>query len=285
MSDASELGALPLDALALRARAGDADALEALVRALQDPMFRLARRMLGHPDEARDATQEILVRIVTKLSTFRGESAFSTWAYRVACRHLLRARATYRKHTFAQLVEEDLAKAPNVIAASTLASAEARLLEEEVFLGCTQAMLQALDRPQRIAYVLGGICELAPADAAYALGITEVAFRKRLSRARATLDAFVARHCGVARAQNACRCAHQVNHNVALGRLVPTRLRHATETPRTSLEALRALGEIREVRDALALYAAQPAFTSPVDLASTVRALVAVEGGKRVFSA
>ncbi|WP_437800778.1 RNA polymerase sigma factor [Sorangium sp. So ce693] len=274
-----------LDALAIRACAGDREALEALVRGLQDPLFRLARRFLGHPEDARDATQEILILIVTKLSTFRGESSISTWAYRVACRHLLRARATYRRLTFEQLVDEDLAKAPNAIGAEVLESAEARLLEEEVFLRCTQAMLQALDRPLRIAYVLGGICELESTDAAYALGITEAAFRKRLSRARAALDAFVSKHCGVANPANPCRCAFQVNHNVALGRLNPRGLVHAKPTERTSLEALQALGEIRAVRRSLELYRAQPAFTSPEDLAARVRSMIAIGRGSRLFDA
>jgi hypothetical protein len=81
-----------LDELARRAAEGDREALSALVRDLQHPMYRLALRFLGHPDDAQDACQEILVRIVTRLGTFEGRSKFTTWAYTVAVRSLLRTR-------------------------------------------------------------------------------------------------------------------------------------------------------------------------------------------------
>jgi RNA polymerase sigma factor (sigma-70 family) len=83
---------LSLDELARRAAEGDRQALSALVRDLQHPMYRLALRFLGHPDDAQDACQEILVRIVTRLGTFEGRSKFTTWASTVAVRSLLRTR-------------------------------------------------------------------------------------------------------------------------------------------------------------------------------------------------
>lgn len=262
-----------LDALAERAKGGDRNALEALVRGLQDPLYRLATRYLGDRERARDATQEISILVITKLSTFRGESALRTWAYRVACRHLLRARAARREIALDDIAAS-LAQPPNDIAPSTLARADARLLEEEVFLGCTQAMLRALDRPQRIAFVLGGICELDARDAAYALGITEVAFRKRLSRARGALDAFLTAHCGVADASNPCRCRHQVNLRVQRGLLDPGCLRFAGASARTSVEALRARAEVGKVKRALDLYRAQPVEHAPEDFAAHLRAML-----------
>ena len=81
-----------VDELARRASEGDREALSALVRDLQRPMYRLALRFLGHPDDAQDAYQEILIRIVTRLGSFEGRSKFTTWAYTVAVRSLLRTR-------------------------------------------------------------------------------------------------------------------------------------------------------------------------------------------------
>ena len=63
---------------------GDKPALERVIRSVQDRVHRLAMRMLANPDDAAEATQEILIRVVTKLSTYRGESAFETWVYRIA---------------------------------------------------------------------------------------------------------------------------------------------------------------------------------------------------------
>src|SRR5258707_7048608 len=78
--------------LVQRARSGDAVAVEDLVREVADDVYRLSLRVLWHPQDAEDATQEILVKVVTRLDSFRGEAAFTTWAYRVAANHLLSTR-------------------------------------------------------------------------------------------------------------------------------------------------------------------------------------------------
>lgn len=256
-----------LDALALRAKAGERDALEALVSGLQDRMYRLAVRMLGRADPARDATQEILVLVITRLSRFRGDSSVVTWAYRIAVRYLARQRRRAERWTFEQLAE-DLGKPPNEIAEQTLARAEASLLEEETFLGCTQAMLLSLAPDQRLAFTLGALCDLSLAEAAAIVGISEVAFRKRLSRARQTLDAFLTKHCGVSDPRNACRCAFQVNFNVARGRPLPEHRQLA------SGQVLRALRELRGVRRSLTIYQAQPAHQLDAEAAAQLRALI-----------
>jgi hypothetical protein len=74
--------------LIARANAGEAGALEALVRRHQAYVFNIAVRMLYCPQDAEDATQEILIKVVTKLSTFEGRSRFRTWLYRIATNHL-----------------------------------------------------------------------------------------------------------------------------------------------------------------------------------------------------
>ena len=79
-----------LEALVTRTKAGDRHAAETLIAAVQDDLFRLAMRMLGLRAEAEDATQEILLQALTHLSEFRGDSAFRTWLWRIAVRHLLR---------------------------------------------------------------------------------------------------------------------------------------------------------------------------------------------------
>jgi RNA polymerase sigma factor (sigma-70 family) len=76
-----------LRALVRQAVEGDAGAIETLVRRVQDDVHGLAVRMLWCPDDAADATQEILMKVVTRLASFRGESAFRTWVYRIAVNH------------------------------------------------------------------------------------------------------------------------------------------------------------------------------------------------------
>ena len=94
---------LSIEDLVSKAKQGDKQALDGLVRAIQDRVYGLAIRMLCHPADAEDATQEILVKIVTHLSDFRQESAFTTWVYRIASNHLLtmsKRRAERREITF-----------------------------------------------------------------------------------------------------------------------------------------------------------------------------------------
>ncbi len=71
------------ESLVAKARGGDMDALDALVRRHESWVFNLALRMAWRRDVAEDATQEILIKAVTKLSTFAGNSAFRTWLYRI----------------------------------------------------------------------------------------------------------------------------------------------------------------------------------------------------------
>ena len=78
-----------LERLVEAAKEGDKKALETLILKIQDKIYGLALRMLYNPSDAEDASQEILLKIITHLGTFRGESAFTTWMYRVAVNHLL----------------------------------------------------------------------------------------------------------------------------------------------------------------------------------------------------
>jgi DNA-directed RNA polymerase specialized sigma24 family protein len=84
-----------LEAAVVRAQHGDAAAVEEVLAAVQDNVHRLALRMTGCRDDALDATQEILIKVLTKMSTFTGDAAFTTWVHRVAVNHLLdRKRST-----------------------------------------------------------------------------------------------------------------------------------------------------------------------------------------------
>ena len=139
-------------------------------------------------------------------------------------------------------------------------------------------MLRALDPPQRIAFVLGAVLELEASEAAAVLEVSVPAFRKRLSRARSTLDAFVSKNCGVANRDARCRCAFQINHAHRQGRLDPAHLRYASRTTQTSLEALRAVGEIARVKRSIELYRAQPAFEAPEDFSARLREILESAG-------
>lgn len=198
-----------LDQLAKQSQGGSKAALEELVRNLQDRMHHLAMRILVNPDDAQEATQEILILVVTKLSTFRGDSAFTTWAYRVATNYLLTAKkiAARDRNLNFEIFAADL---QNGLVADPAPQADDVVMLNELRIACTMAMLLCLDMNHRIAYVLGDILEIEHGDAADILEISKDNFRKRLSRARSQVVAFTSQNCGLASDNAKCSCPRRL---------------------------------------------------------------------------
>ncbi|HYL79068.1 MAG TPA: sigma-70 family RNA polymerase sigma factor [Bryobacteraceae bacterium] len=257
----------------VRARAGDAAALEELVVSLQPKIYRLALRMIWHPEDARDATQEILIRIITNLSAFRGESAFSTWTYRIAANHLLTVRKNrleeqgYTFERFGRELGQNLSE-PH--------SPEDTLLLEEIKVGCTLAMLQCLDRPLRLAYILGEILELDHAEASSVLAVSPAVYRKRLSRARNIVVEFMKAKCGLVEPRNSCRCSKRLHVALQLGRVDPGHLLFAqnSENSHAFRGVLVEIRRLDEGRRAAALYRSADDAVPPATFTARIRELL-----------
>jgi RNA polymerase sigma factor (sigma-70 family) len=249
----------PLETEVARARTGDRGALESVLRAVQKDVYDLALRFLWHPQDAEDATQEILVRVLTGLGGFRGESRFRTWVYRIACNALLTARRQRmeRQPMSFEAFGQDLAQG---LSDKTDDDVENKLLLEEVKIGCTLAMLLCLDRERRLAYILGEILELDHNEAGEVLAVSPAVFRKRLSQARSQITSFMLSRCGLADAANACRCRKRVDAAVALGRVDPARLLFASsqQQARGFPKVLAEIRRLDDTRRAAALYRAHP---------------------------
>src|SRR5262245_26234768 len=207
-----------LEALARRAIDGDRDALDHVVRDLQGDVYGLALRMLWNREDAEDATQDILVRVVTRLSQFDFRSKLKTWVYRIAVNHILDVKKSpiERMELTFERFGRDLADG---LSSDGPGDAERSLLTEEVKVGCTLAMLQCLDRPHRVAYILGDILDLPGPEAADALSISPELLRKRLQHARSAVVAFTRSHCGLASDTAACACNRRVPVALRAGRV------------------------------------------------------------------
>src|SRR4030095_12251357 len=72
-----------------QAKSGDRAALEKLVLRHQAWIYNIAVRMVFQPQDAEEVTQEVLVKVITKLSTFKGECKFRTWVSRIPATHVL----------------------------------------------------------------------------------------------------------------------------------------------------------------------------------------------------
>jgi len=267
-----------LEQLAEQAQAGGSEAMERLVEQIQDNIYGLALRMLWNTEDARDATQEILIRVITHLGSFRGESKFTTWVYRIAANHLRDARKSrleeqqYTFERFGDELDEGMSDAP----IQWEQPIDEALLLEEIKIGCTLGMLLCLDRGHRLAYILGEILEIESAEAAEILDITPAAFRKRLSRARAGVVDFMKKRCGLVNASNPCRCRRRVNHALTQGRINPKQLlfaRDAGEVARFP-EVLTEIRKLEGARACAALYHSHPDFALAESFVTFLRRLV-----------
>jgi RNA polymerase sigma factor (sigma-70 family) len=88
--------------LARQAQQGDRESLEALIARHQAWIYNIVRRMVYWPQDSEDITQEILIRVVTKLSTFEHRSSFRTWLYRLVVNHVLNMQQRRSQWDFAR---------------------------------------------------------------------------------------------------------------------------------------------------------------------------------------
>lgn len=252
-----------------RAQGGDRGAVESVLVTVHEDVHRLALRMTGSRDDAQDATQEILVKVLTRLSTFHGQAAFTTWVHRVAVNHLLdRKRSAVERYemsfgAFAEDLHDGLTAAPHD-------SPEQDVLAREVEHGCTLAMLTCLDRQARAAYVLGEVFDVSSRDGAWICETSEAAYRQRLSRARTAVRQFVTAHCGlVAPATTRCHCRRRVSVAVKLGRIDP-----AITSNVTTADVDAAVAEMEHLYDTAALLRSVPDAIAPDKVTAQIRTLL-----------
>lgn len=271
---------IDLNGLADAARQGSKEALETLIQHTQGYIYNLAIRMLKTPVDAEDATQEILIRIITHLGQFRGESAFLTWAYRIASNWLINAHrreAGKNETSFEQLAERldaSLALHDPSGRGSVEDTVDDAALTEEVGRNCTLGMLMCLDHEDRLALVLGELIGVSSADGATIMATSPDAYRKRLSRARQTLVAFVSQQCGLVNPANPCRCGKHVQNKIRARLLRRNELAYAS-TPHNQTSAIAwaqvQQSEIDQGNRALALFRAHPEYAARTDFADRVR--------------
>src|SRR5689334_3964727 len=181
--------------LVRRAKSGDYPAFEALVSKYEQPMYALARRIVGSAEDAEDVVQDAFSSVVQHLPEFRGDSSFHTWLSRIATNQALKVLRKRRGLSTVPLDEESTAlPRPEYIAPWAKDPEEAartpsiRALIEEA--------LKELDEKYRLAFVLRDLEGLSTEAAAQTLGITESNLKVRLLRARLQLRERLTRALG-----------------------------------------------------------------------------------------
>jgi len=238
-------------ALVHKATEVDKKALETLVADVQDIVFNLSLRMLGTFADAEDAAQDILLKMITHLSSFKGGSAFTTWVFSIAVNHL----KNYKKHMFAryplsfEYYGDDIENGKIQDVPDLTQNVEKDILAEELKMSCTNVMLQCLDAESRCIFILGTMFKIDSRIAGDILGMTPEAYRQRLSRVRKKMAEFLGQYCGEY-GNRRCKCRDRVNYAIQSHRLNPLGLDYvaAAEIPvETMLDVKNAMEDIDDL--------------------------------------
>ena len=236
-----------------QATAGNKDALETIILSVQDLVFNLSLRMLGTFPDAEDASQDILLKVITHLSSFKRDSSFSTWVFSIAINHL----KNYKKHMFAkfplsfEFYGDDILNGKIDDVPDLTQDVEKSILAEELKMSCTNIMLQCLDVESRCIFILGTMFKVDSRIAGDILGITAEAYRQRLSRIRKKMADFLRDYCGEY-GNGKCRCINRVNYAIQNHRISPAHLDFTAATPispQTMLDVKEAMESIDDLSE------------------------------------
>lgn len=168
---------------------GDANAFEELVLRYEKTVYNLALRMVGDRDDASDMTQEAFIKAYGSLSSFRGDSKFSVWIYRITtnvCLDFLRSKS--RKQQVSLTVSDDEDAQLDI---SDPSSDPERQLMQKISMQSVEAGLQTLPDKQRQILVMRELGGMSYAEIGAALSLEEGTVKSRIFRARKRLCAFL----------------------------------------------------------------------------------------------
>ena len=170
-----------------RVRAGDTDAFEVLVTAYQKQIYNLTLRYVSNPEDAADLTQEAFLRAYRSLDSFRGDSRFSVWLYRLAtnvCIDLLRSRG---RGTVTSLTVENEDEEPEELDVADERFEPQKELERLELQRAVREGLKTLTEDARTIVVLRELEGLSYAEIGEQLGLEPGTVKSRLFRARKAL--------------------------------------------------------------------------------------------------
>ncbi len=178
----------PEDALVAKARSGNVAAFEQLVLAYEKKVYNLAFRMMGNSEDASDVVQETFLRAFSSLRSFRGDSSFSTWVYRIVsniCLDELRKRSRQRVSSLDEPVEGQDGEMIRQVADPSPGPEDA--LQRTETREQIQRGIASLQEDHRVIVVLRDVQGLSYEEIAQVLGLSLGTVKSRLNRARLAL--------------------------------------------------------------------------------------------------
>lgn len=275
------------ETLVLQAQNGDWNSLEQLIGRHQAWIFNIAVRMVHKHEEAEDITQEVLLKMLTNLSSFRGKSSFRTWLYRIVVNHVLNLNLKQRPKevTFSELGTFIEHLPDHALPDQADVSLPLPVLVEEAKVSCTTGMLLCLDPRQRLVFILGEIFGVTSEMGAELMDLSPSNFRQLLTRARHDLYNYMNDRCGLINRSNPCRCARKTRSFIEQGYVDPQRRQftrgHLGQIAAIAPDRTRELDHLIE-RQHAAIYREHPFLAAP-DQVSRFRQLLTMPEFRTTF--
>lgn len=192
-------------------------------------VFNLSLNFLHDSNAAEEAAQEIFLRAQSSIKTFRHESKFSTWIYKIAYNYLIdQTRLQFRDEISFEVFERDVNNFEPFVNEINLSNIEMEMYTEQIKIGCTKAMLKCLSPIDRFVYIIGKIFGFSSKDGSIICGLSDAAYRKRLSRAAQKIANFVNMNCGLVNQNATCQCNKRIRIALDRQRINPDMLLHHT---------------------------------------------------------
>jgi len=206
---------------------GNNEALTTLINRHKDFIYNLSFKMVGNIDDAQDITQEIWIKIMTKLSSFNNKSSFKTWLYRISVNHILNFKKSNKELAFSSFEKHDNLINNLICEVKDISTqCDIDLILQETKVECMTGMLLCLSRNQRIVFILGSIFGINSKNGSEILEITPENYRKELSRARQQLTNYMNGKCNLINPNGTCSCKRKATAAVRAGLVNPVNLKY-----------------------------------------------------------
>jgi len=207
-------------ALVKKSLQGDKNALNHLIKLNQPFIYNVAWKYTNDQEEAKDLTQEVLIKVITNLSSFEGKSSFKTWVYRIVVNQFLQTKRRPmedRWESFDAFSNElNSIPSPDLLPEEEI---EQELRTKTARTRCMSGMLMCLTREQRLIYLLGDVFNIDHNIGAEIFNISKVNYRVKLSRTRKEFHSFMNQQCGLVNKDNPCRCSKKAKAMEAAGKM------------------------------------------------------------------
>jgi RNA polymerase sigma factor (sigma-70 family) len=276
---------IPDNNLVTNALNGDRNALDTLVARHHPWIYNIARRMVLKNEDAEDIAQEIIIKMLTKLSTYNhAKAAFNTWLYRIIVNHVINMK-TRGYEPYVKKLEEYYVCLNDMQDEEPENTPEMQLMISDLKIGCLEGVFLCLDRRQRIVFILVVAFNVSDKQGSEIMEISKANFRKILSRARSKLFQYMDGNCGIVNEKSPCKCRNKVTGYVKAAELTPDKITFAQigSPALKDLVSQKALQFSENIYSKyIDIYREHP-FYKPPDLMQWMRELLQQDEFKQIF--